>query len=262
MSSDTPAVSPHAPSAWIARFDGPILQRTITIGSPLIRHQHKRSFEHVGRNVHFVSVFGRVLLGEDKIEAAEDAIYKRIEEITTAVERKAAATLVVLKDANIDKAQMAVYNKPHSVSLDIVIPAQSRFVKLLELADIYAQGFFTLWLAGEISDKEKSRLEFELKKLLRSIPATTRKMRLFIQAKLEASEHEEAKKEAKAMVAGVKDEDDSDDAALPLNADGAPLPIKLEGKPARSKKAKPAPEAVPAGTDVGTAAVEPVAAAA
>lgn len=264
MSSQNPATSIHTPSAWIARFDGPILQREIKIGSPLIRHQHKRSFEHVGRNVHFVSVFGRVLLGEDKIFAAEDAIYKRIDEITTAIERKAAAILVVLKDANIDAEQMAVYNKPQSVSLDIVVPAQSKFVRLLELADVYAQGFFTLWLAGEINDKEKSRLEFELKKLLRSIPATTRKMRLFIQAKLEASEHEDAKKEAKAMVADAQDDADpeTEGDALPLDGDGKPLPIKLD-KPTRAKsKPKSAPEAVPASGGVEAAATEALAVAA
>lgn len=255
----------QAQSAWVARFDGPILRREITFGSPLIRHQHKRSFEHVGRNVHFVSVFGRVLLGEEKILAAEDAVYKRIEEITTAIERKAAAVLVVLKDSNISPDGIAVYNKPQTIMLDIVVPAQSKFVRLLEKADTYAQGFFTLWLEGEIDDKEKSRLELELKKLLRSIPATTRKMRLFIQAKLEASENEEAKKEARVMVSDAKDDDDDagDDAALPLDAEGKPIPLKLGAKDtvrAKTKNKAAAPASVPGPDAVQASAPEAAAA--
>lgn len=210
MSTPAATATPQR-SAWMSRFDGPILTRSTTLGSPLIRHQFKRSFEHVGRNVHMVSVFGRVLLGEEKINEAEVAIYKRIEEITKAIERKAAAIAVVLKDADISEAQMAAYNKPSDITAEIVVPAQSLFLKLLTTADQYAQGFFTLWLAGEIKDTEKSKLEFELKKLLRSIPATTRKMRVFIQTKLDESEHEDAKKEAAAMVADAKDEEIGDD---------------------------------------------------
>lgn len=248
--------STPAQSAWVARFDGPILHREVVFGSPLIRHQFKRSFEHVGRNVHMVSVFGRVLLGEEKIIVAEEAIYKRIEEITTAIERKAAMTLVVLKEANIEVGQLATYNKPVHVLVDIVVPAQSKFVKLLEKADIYAQGFFTLWLEGEITDKEKSKNELELKKLLRQIPATTRKMRIFIQAKLEESEHEDAKKEAKAMVADAVEEVEDDDAALPLTGDGIPV------APPAEKTAKTRKTSKPKANAAASESTEPVAAAA
>lgn len=207
------SAKPAASSAWIARFEGPVLRKEIVLGSTLVRHQFRRSFEHVGRNVHMVSVFGRILLGEDKIHEAEVAIYKRLEEITKALERKVATSEVAVKDVGFSEDSLASYNKPETIVAEIVVPAQSRYLKLLELADKYARNFFTLWLSGEVDDKEKSKAELELKKLLRQVPSTTRKMRIYVQEKLNASEHEEAKKEAAALAASIKDEDEVDDDA-------------------------------------------------
>lgn len=222
------------PSAFLARFDGPILRKEIVLESPLVRHQFSRSFEHVGRNVHMVSVFGRVLLGEDKIHEAEAAIYKRLEEITKAVERKVATSEVAVKDAGFSENGMASYNKTAPVVAHIVVPAQSRFLKLLELADKYARNFFTLWLNGEINDKEKSKAELELKKLLRQIPSTTRKMRIYVQEKLNASTHEEAKKEAAAMAKEIKDDDvDSEE-----TVGAAVAAVALEGADTEDSKSK------------------------
>lgn len=203
-------VTATAKSAWLARFDGPVLTRKITLGSPLVRHQYKRAFEHVGRNVHMVSVFGRVLLGEEKINEAEVAIYKCIDDVTKALERKVASSKLVVSDAGLADS-IAEYNKQVEIDASVVVPAQSKFLKLLELADAYAQNFFTLWLGGEITDKEKSKQEHELKKLLRMIPSTTRKMRVYVQTKLNESPHEDAKKEAAAMLSDVKEDNEDGD---------------------------------------------------
>lgn len=202
---------PVASSAWITRFEGAVLRKEIVLGSTLIRHQFRRSFEHVGRNVHMVSVFGRILLGEDKIHEAEAAIYKRLDEVVKAIERKVAASEVAVKDAGINEDSLASYNKPEIIVAEIVVPAQFRYLKILSLADSYVRNLFTLWLSGEVDDKEKSKAELDLKKLLRQIPSTTRKMRIYVQEKLNASEHEEAKKEAAALAATIKDDDDTDD---------------------------------------------------
>lgn len=257
MSSNTAA--PSAQSAWISRFDGPIVRREVTFGSPLVRHQFRRSFEHVGRNVHMVSVFGRVLLGEEKITEAEAAIYRRIDEIMKALGRKVASSEVVVKEAGHNE-DMATYNKPQTHMADIVVPAQTKFLQLLMFADKYAQNFFTLWLHGEIDDKEKSKLEFELKKLLRTIPATTRKMREFIQAKLNESEHEEAKREAAAMVADAKDDEEVDEDSAKI---AAAVLAGEEAKPKKAAAAKPAKvRANPGVPEVAAAEIPALAAAA
>ncbi len=240
-------------SAWISRFDGPILNRPIAFGSPLIRHQYERSFEHVGRNVHMVSVFGRVLLGEEKINEAELAIYNRITEITTAIDRKLVTMEVTLKDRGVKVDDMASYNRPTALVVDIVVPAQTKYLKILEQADKYAQGFFTLWLEGEIDDKEKSKLELELKKLLRAIPSTTRKMRQYVHDKLEHSDHEDAKKEAAIMISDVKDDDV--DPAIDGNETAEAL-LRKAKRQVKGKAPAPTADAAPA----APAAAEPVAA--
>lgn len=247
-----------AKSAWLARFDGPVLTRKITLGSPLVRHQYKRAFEHVGRNVHMVSVFGRVLLGEEKINEAEIAIYKCIDDVTKALERKVASSKLVVTDAGLAD-NIAEYNKPTEIEASVVVPAQSKFLRLLELADAYAQNFFTLWLGGEITDKEKSKQEHELKKLLRMIPSTTRKMRVYVQTKLNESPHEEAKKEAAAMLSDVKEDHDDGEGEIVAPAAAAVIaadPISnaaasgddaaSQTKPKSRAKAKPASPSVAA----------------
>lgn len=252
------ALAPQASSAFISRFDGPVLHRKITLGSPLVRHQFRRSFEHVGRNVHMVSVFGRVLLGEDKIHEAEAAIYSRLDEVEKVLERKVASSAVAVKDSGIDDSSLADYNKPAELVADIVVPAQSRFLKILEKADAYARNFLTLWLAGEIDDKEKSKAELELKRFLRMVPSTTRKMRIFIQDKLNQSPHEEAKKEAARLVSEIKDEDPDDEDLGVVDIKGG---AKGKGNGKGKANAKAAPEAVAAASESADPAT-PIAAAA
>ena len=56
-------------------------------GSPKVNHMFERAFNFMGRNAFFISVRGRILLGEDQVSQAEQHIYDRIAEITKASAR-------------------------------------------------------------------------------------------------------------------------------------------------------------------------------
>lgn len=175
--------SPHLEQAkkdWMAKFEGAKLVVRSPLGSPTMRHMHKRSFDHVGRNCHFITVFGRVLLGEGGISEAEDAVTKRIDDVTKAIERKISAMTVVIADNNLNE-QLAHFNLVADIESAIVVPTQKRYLKILQLGDELLVLVNTLWLHGEIADKDKSKAELELKQLIRSIPHTTRKMRQYLQ---------------------------------------------------------------------------------
>lgn len=190
-----------AKADWMRRFDGAVAYKDVTFGAPTVRHLHKRSYEQLGRNCHFITVFGRVLLGERKIAEAEEGVYKRITEVQTAFERKLKAVNALVAQAGIEDS--AEYNKTESIRAAVIVPAQGRFLKTLVLADEYLRQVYTLWLEGEISDAEKSKAELELKHLLRGIASTTRKMRIYLQEKATDAQ-ERAKAEGTRLTAVEK----------------------------------------------------------
>lgn len=190
----------EAKDAWLSKFDGAIAKKTVTFGSPTIRHLHKRTYTHIGRNCHFISVFGRILLGENQISESEDQVYARIKEVETAMERKIQATRAIVADANLQDT--TTFNKPEELACAVVVPAQSRYLKVLALADEYLRLMNMLWLEGEITDKAKSKAELELKQNFRTISSVTRKMRVYLQGKLaEAAAKDGASSETKRVLA-------------------------------------------------------------
>ncbi len=195
-----------ARAEWFAKFDGPVVEKVFVCGSPMIRQMHKRTFDHIGRNVHFITVFGRILAGEASITEAEEAIYQRINEVKVSFERKIAVSKAALIDAQIDPEKTS-FNKKESIKSLIVVPAQKRYLEVLQLADEALRLMNTLWLEGEITDKAKSRAELEFKQLIRQIGSTSRKMRIYLQGKInEASNKEGASSEIKKAAADIKNQ--------------------------------------------------------
>ena len=198
----------RAKDDWLLKFDGAVKKVPLTFGSPTVRHIHKRSYDQIGRNCHFISVFGRILLGEDKISEPEAAIYSRIQEVTTSLERKIAASKATIVDAGIDDT--TTFNKKEEIVSSVIVPAQGKYLKILSLADEFLRLINTLWLEGEITDKAKSKAELELKQNLRIISSTTRKMRLYLQGKLhEAAAKEDATAETKRLASEIKKDEHS-----------------------------------------------------
>ena len=229
-----------AKADWLSRFDGAVARKEITFGSPTVRHLYKRAFDQMGRNCHFITVFGRILLGEDQIAPAEGMIYQRIQEVGTAFQRKVSAMQAVMAESGID--EMAEFNQQEKIKVALIVPSQRKFLDVLLLADEYLRLVNTLWLEGEVSDKEKSKAELELKQLLRGIGSTTRKMRIYLQTKVsEAQAREKLTPEAKEELADAAGDGNSIDSAE-KQTEGAEQPVaeEAESKPAtkgRTKKA-------------------------
>ena len=183
--SKRPARNPVVQAAradWMERFEGAVKKKQVTFGSPTIKHFYKRSFDQTGRNCHFLQVFGRVLIGEEKIAPVEAKIYERITEVMTALERKVNASRAFVAQAEVE--ELAEFNMPTEVLAKVIVPAQNKFLKVLLLAEQYLVLVNTLWLEGAIPDPEKSKAELEVKQLLRGIVSTTRKMRVYLQDQL------------------------------------------------------------------------------
>ena len=95
------AIDQATKTEWLEKFQGATLTLDATFGSPKVNHMFRRNFDQMGRNAFFISVRGRVLLGEDQVSAAEQMIYDRITEITKTIERKTEATKVIQQDGQL-----------------------------------------------------------------------------------------------------------------------------------------------------------------
>ena len=56
-----------AKEEWLQSFQGATLVLEPEFGSPKVNHMFKRNFDHLGRNAFFISVRGRIMLGEDQV---------------------------------------------------------------------------------------------------------------------------------------------------------------------------------------------------
>lgn len=242
-----------AKDEWLRRHDGAVLQKTVQLGSPTIKHIYRRSYGQLGRNCHTITIFGRILVGEEAIAPAEEAIMNRLTEVLTAAERRVKTTQAVLEAAGIEDT--AEYSKVEDYESPVIVPAQGKFLRVLAMADRYLLLVNTLWLEGEVTEKEKFKAELEIKHLLRGITSTTRKMRNMALNKINAAKAAEAGKEAAgadAAEAGASGIAETEAAAADDASDQAveATPATAESKPAakgKSKaKAQEEPEAVAA----------------
>lgn len=237
---------------WLGKFNGAVLCTSVDIGSPLVRRAYHRTFDHVGRNAHFISVFGRVLLGEAMVKEPEQKLKERIEENTKALDRKLEGARAILMDAGI--TTYAHFNKPEPIQANIISPIQKHYLNLLTKADELLVYLNTLWLHGEIDDTERSKREMEIKNFLRAVSSVSRKMRIYMQSKVNDQNEKDHAKIATVLaehgdIVNIKedagDHDDDDDTVVQIADAGAEAKPKKASKKAAAKVEEKPAEALP-----------------
>lgn len=175
---------------WRRNFAGAMLTKTPKFMTPTVRHYFGRQYDQLGRNVYFISIFGRILVKGDGVSEAEKSIYDRIHKVAEECGKKVNAMKAIAAEAGItDLASYPLADK-REITAFVIVPAQNRFLKVLEIADDYLVMVNTLWLEGEITDKAKSDAEMEIKHQLGQVVSMVRKMRIFMQSKVrEAQRH-------------------------------------------------------------------------
>lgn len=159
---------------FFRRYDGPYDYETVSIGNLPLRRILERHFEFMSRNLHFISAFGRYLLGEkrmDDIIKAEGAAKKTITNAVAAIERKIKQGEEVMKANGIQDD--ALYGKIETIKLPITTPGARLYARLLTLSDRFYNINSKLWLQGLIDDKAKfdneSTVRNEIKKVIAGV---------------------------------------------------------------------------------------------
>ncbi len=194
----TDAVTLEAKKIWLDKFQGASLTVDVEFGSPLVQNAFKRTFYITARNSHFISVFGRVLLGEEHVTEPENHVRNAFRNAMDDFDKKIVAAMTIVKHAEI--SNMASYSAAKSVNAQIITPISKIHLDLLKKADHFLLLINTLWLHGEIDGKERARRELEVKRKLRGVVAATRNMFLSLRNHLNRRKPEAAA-EAHAEVA-------------------------------------------------------------
>lgn len=211
------AIDSNTKEAWLETYQGATLVLKPSFGNPKVNHMFARNFDNIGRNAFYISVRGRILIGEDAAGQAEQHVYDRILEINKAIDKKIEGAKVIIRDANI--TEMANYNRAVEHRAVVISPIQKRYIELLAKCDELFVLMTTLMLHGEIQEREHSKRELEIKQHMRVIPSVVRKVTIGLRTRLQAMA--DAAKVAEAKAAERTKAKASNDAQAPAT-DAAP----------------------------------------
>lgn len=242
MNAQQDTVIQAAKRSWFETFDGPCLTMDVDFGARMIQNFHRRSFEITSRNAHFISVLGRILLGEESVQEPENYVKRTLSNAITDLDNKIAGARAIMVDAGITK--IAAYEIKQTYSVKVVSPIAKDFLELLKKSEEFLVFMNTLWLHGAIDDRQRSKHELELKRKLRSVVASARNMFIVMRKKLNAVDKEGSAKAEKEIGASIVDDAGGLEDVAEL---GDKLPSgEGAGKP-RTKK--PAKASAPKGDD-------------
>lgn len=216
----------EAKETWFAKFDGASLEVPTMIGSPTVKNYYKRTFEITSRNIHFIGVFGRILLDEEHVHEPENHVRSTITNAMREFENKIAAAKASMLNASIEK--LATYQNSSPTNVKIVSPIAKNYLDLLVKAEEYLTYVQTLWLHGAIDDKYRTGAELDVKRKLRNVVRAARNMFIVIRKRINEQKNAEVATEAesgktkRATAKKEKSEMTGDDTSVGAASETAP----------------------------------------
>lgn len=155
---------------FFERYDGPLLNDTVTLGNHALRRILEKNFEYMSRNLYFISAFGRFLLGhqrEDDVIKAETIAQTTINNAIKAVQKLIGQAETLIKNAGISDS--VEYGKPKVMEVKFTTPGSKAYAKLLMLADQYYSMNSLLWMEGEITSQIKFSNESAVRRIVKNV---------------------------------------------------------------------------------------------
>lgn len=146
---------------WSEKFEGAVCHEEHTLGGPYTKRTYSKYFDKVSQYLHFISVFGRVLLkNKEDLIKIEAAVHGTIMNAMKAIDRltQQGNTLIASSEITVPSE----WNKSSTVVVPITSPNARLYLNMLKQADQFLQVNSTLWLHGALGDKpeENERLHF------------------------------------------------------------------------------------------------------
>jgi hypothetical protein len=218
---------------YMANYDGPIIKKTVVLGTPVIKQIYKRDTQIFARNALFVTFFARIVFSDKEIDPLEAALSDKIAKMAKKFEDRIIQSQAVMRDNELDEAEKSVNNMPEPVEFSITSPLYRKFVDLMRKADDLLNYYDTLWLNGLITGSAYQEQRFEVKRDLRGVVAFVRNTWIGLQKRVQQDRLSALKTNLgeEAVAAGAAGVEEA-----PTKVTGVEETPK---KPARSKKPAP-----------------------
>lgn len=182
-----------SPLNFFSRYDGPFITTHVELGNHPLRKIVERQFEYMSRNLHFISAWGRYLLGFDKeseVAKAEDITTRTINNAMAAMSKRIAQTEAILESAGIqDKVS---YGKKLTIATPITSPGSKLYADLLVRADYFYSLNALLWFNGEIDHKTFFANQAAARKDVTNVVRGVAAQFMFIRNKINEKDSQEA----------------------------------------------------------------------
>lgn len=229
-------------SDWYERHRGAVIENSEQIFHPMVDRIYVRDYDKMCEYLHFIPVFGRILLvKEADVAKIETHVKNSIVKHTGAIDK-------LIKEANIVFGQSGVdapleFKNGRKYDVKITSPLGRLYLELLLRADKFLMLMNDLWIRGllhdgdyDLNEQKRGQFEMDIKRMLNTVNGTVvRQHRAVLNRLRRQNEEAKASKAPVAKSAPV--------AAAPVAAvvaDAEPAAVSKE-KPAKVAKAKSAP---------------------
>lgn len=158
---------------WMEHYSGPCLEMKASLGSAPMARIFKRDFNMTSRNIYFVSVLGRALLGDEESRKAEEYVANNLNNSIREIEDMIKQAEVSILNNNVS---VATFQNPEVSTAKITTPFAKQFIDLLILADKHLLLLNSLWLNGTITNDQRSQHELTTKIKVKSVCNSARNM--------------------------------------------------------------------------------------
>lgn len=176
MAESTLAVKPMAEQSvyksTLGNMNVAVLKRNEIFYSPLVQGHYRKGYYIISRNAWFVSILGRVLVGEKAAAEAEDAMTQQVAGVTNAIRK--IETRVDKLCESLGVTDTTQYTQPKSAIVEVVHPVAYKHLETLRIIDSVLSKARALNVIGEMSSREMAGLELEFKKRLLALMTSTK----------------------------------------------------------------------------------------
>lgn len=156
----------------IDRMNAASITRKVAFHSPTCQSAFSKGFYIVSRNLWFVSILGPILVGEEKVAAAEKIIMQSVNKLNESVLKQEALLREVVKGYGYKET--ATFPKPYEFDADVYHPVAMAYLDMMEAVDrVYALAT-TLWLKLDMDKEEKIKIEYAMRNKFVQILNTSR----------------------------------------------------------------------------------------
>jgi hypothetical protein len=220
---------------YMAKYDGPKIERKEIFGSRMIKQLYKRDYLILPRHALFLTFFARLVFDDSIINPLEQKIIEKVDKIAEKFDSQVVQAKAVMADAELTEEDMCANNLPEEFDIVITSPLYGRCIALLKKGDSLQNYYDTLWMNGAIKSEQYRVSSFNVKRDLRGVINSIRSHWIGLQKRIQTDRLADFKKATGADAASE---------ALPTSSDAAgATPTASDVKPKDGAKPRKQAEA-------------------